>query len=378
VSRREGRLERCDYWRVAGWARDAEAPGERLRLILSFRGEKVAELTANVPRPSLKPLFGEIDYGFEYDWAVPVKPEDYDKISLRFADSGEPLSNSPADSKNEAPDWSRLQFADLCETPEDSLLPPLDRAACPLEDLNAVQRQWREEGVAVLPGFFEEARIDAYAEARWRLKPELGGWRCPVPYRHVPEIRALCLDPRLAEVLESLFGEPMGLHLNLTGWVSTERNWHQDDYLNPPFVSSWYAAVWIALEDIDPASGPFEYVPGSHRWPLLRREKVQALLPPHQSFRDDWPGLTQDLVARLCEEEIRRRGAKTRQFLARKGDLLIWHGRLLHRGSPPGDRNLTRKALIAHYSAIEHRPDFPKAERQADGGWLFPFDMPLD
>ena len=47
----------------------------------------------------------------------------------------------------------------------------------------------------------------------------------------------------------------MLLHLALTGWISTQRDWHQDDYLNPPFVANWYAAVWMALDDISAESG---------------------------------------------------------------------------------------------------------------------------
>src|SRR5438552_11002670 len=84
---------------------------------------------------------------------------------------------------------------------------------------------------------------------------------------------------RLCATMESLIGEPMMLHLALTGWVSTERTWHQDDYLNPAHVAGWYAAVWMALDDnIHSDSGPFEYLPGSHRWPTLRRDKVISFL----------------------------------------------------------------------------------------------------
>ena len=74
--------------------------------------------------------------------------------------------------------------------------------------------------------------------------------------------------------IEMLIGTPMGLNLALTGWRSTTRTWHQDDYLNPPYINCHYAAVWIALEDIDPDCGMFEFVPGSHKWPLTRGAKI--------------------------------------------------------------------------------------------------------
>ena len=36
----------------------------------------------------------------------------------------------------------------------------------------------------------------------------------------------LALHPPLLRMMESLVGEPMLLHLALTGWVSTQRDWH--------------------------------------------------------------------------------------------------------------------------------------------------------
>ena len=84
----------------------------------------------------------------------------------------------------------------------------------------------------------------------------------------------------------------MCLSLALTGWVSTERNWHQDDYLNPPDVDAWYVAAWLALDDIPSGSGPFQYVPGSHRWPAIRGDKVRLGIEaqsPVDQARDHLP-----------------------------------------------------------------------------------------
>jgi len=38
-------------------------------------------------------------------------------------------------------------------------------------------------------------------------------------------------------------------------------------------------------------------------------------------------------------------------FLAKKGDILIWHANLLHGGSPITNVALTRKSMVAHYYA---------------------------
>jgi ectoine hydroxylase-related dioxygenase (phytanoyl-CoA dioxygenase family) len=159
----------------------------------------------------------------------------------------------------------------------------------------------------------------------------------------------------------------MFLHLCLTGWVSTERGWHQDDYLNPPHVNSWYAAVWMALDDIHPDSGPFEYVPGSHRWPLMRGSKVRAHMPWRQAMLPNWPALSEEFVVPAIDAEITRRGAEIRQFIAKRGDVLIWHGRLLHRGSKPNRPGMPRKSLICHYSGVTHRGDIPVRAKDENG-----------
>ncbi|MBL9007487.1 MAG: phytanoyl-CoA dioxygenase family protein [Myxococcales bacterium] len=41
-----------------------------------------------------------------------------------------------------------------------------------------------------------------------------------------------------------------------------------------PLVAASGIALWFAFDTIHPDSGPFEYVPGSHRWPIMRRPKV--------------------------------------------------------------------------------------------------------
>jgi len=185
-----------------------------------------------------------------------------------------------------------------------------------------------------------------------------GGWSDPCPYLYVPELRELSMYPPLLNVLDALIGYEMGLHLNLTGWVTTGRAWHQDDYLNPDFVNSHYAAVWIALRDISADCGPFEFVPGSHKWPLTRRDKVLAHCPAKVTVEDPaWPSKTQDWVSEIIGREIENQGAKVERFLAKEGDVLIWHGRLAHRGSLPAIPGTPRHSMIAHYSAIEKRSD---------------------
>lgn len=275
------------------------------------------------------------------------------------------------------------RFSDLAEFPDPKLLPPLDRAEVDANKLTPEQVSWRRDGVVILRKFLPDSIIDPYI-ARRAQYANPAGWLSPCPYLQVEELRRAALWPPLMRMLRELVGEPMMLHLALTAWVSTEREWHQDDYLNPDFVNSWYAAVWIALDTIDPDSGPFEYVPGSHHWPVLRGERVRQHLTKDETNRREastgqfaWEKYAERFVTPAIEREITETGSKVERFLGEKGDVLIWHGRLIHRGSKPRTPLKERRSLITHYSGVYHRPDFPERQTDENGEFFAVFDHPL-
>jgi hypothetical protein len=279
-------------------------------------------------------------------------------------------------------------FADLSEMPDPSKIPPIDRPGVDESLLTKDQLSWRRDGVVIKRGFIENAVLRPYIERRLQLEhvsltKHMYGWETPTPYEHVPELRDLCLYPPMMRLMRALVGEEMLLHLNLTGWLSTERNWHQDDYLNPPHVNSWYAAAWIALATIRDDAGPFEYIPGSHRWPLLRQARVKRFMSPQELAKrtvvgtETWPRDSESFVVPAIEAEIAARAPEIRRFTADAGDVLIWHGRLMHRGTKATGANAWRPALIAHYSGINHRRDMARRATDANGHAYALFDYPL-
>jgi SAM-dependent methyltransferase len=266
---------------------------------------------------------------------------------------------------------TEISWSDLSEDVPDNALPPLDRQTPPAQQqLTPAQSFWRENGYLVVPGLVPDTLIDRYCTVRQQVS-HAEGWHSPTPYMDVPEIRDLCLYQPLCDQLEQLLGEPVGLHLNLTGWVSTERDWHQDDYLNPPAVNGHYIAVWMALDTITSDCGPFEFVPGSHRWPIIRQSKVLNLLGHPDASDRHWPAESERVLTPFFEDQIKRRGAHVERFLGKRGDVLIWHARLLHRGSLPLRPSAERRTIISHYSALTRRPDMPIKRRHPGGGWYF-------
>jgi len=294
-----------------------------------------------------------------------------------------------------------ITFESLCEEIPDGQRAWLDRLDFKSIASAATRKEWNDweqHGYLILKNFIPHELIDAYV-ARYERdngKDAPIGYKTGTPYMQVDEIKDLSLYAPLMEILESLIGEPMGMSLNLCNWISTERNWHQDDYLNPPEVNGHYLACWFALDDIHPDSGVFEFVPGSHKWPVMRGEKVRALLEPHEAANPDWPRIAERFLDEVFEREIRGSSSRvveawskvvsknpdiklemTKEWTdAKKGDVLIWHSWLAHRGSKPKNPNLLRKSLITHYSGINHRPDMQKPllwENGVSKGYFFPF-----
>lgn len=262
-----------------------------------------------------------------------------------------------------------IKYADLCQDDwTDEEKPLIDRSKKP--KLEGHAKDFEKNGVLHLKKFIPEELIAHYCLLRDSVA-EKGGWNMPTPYTHYRPIRDICLYTPLMNTMENLIGEPMMLHLNLTGYVSTERNWHSDSYLNPRHVSSYYLAVWIALDDISEHSGPFQYVAGSHKWPCISQEKVFEIMKKDgiEPSNPAWPRLTQGWLANACEQEIKSKKAEVTSYLPKKGDVLIWHSRLLHRGSEPTIKGTERKALIAHYSGIFHRDDMVLRSKHENPMW---------
>jgi hypothetical protein len=265
-----------------------------------------------------------------------------------------------------------ITYEQLCgPEPKDEDKPWLDRSNVSgiLSWLTTDQFNWVMNGVVIKKGFVPDEIISKYREVRDALP--LRAWDHPTPYMECPELLDISTFPELVELQRSLLGVDVGLHLNLTDYLSTERKFHADTYLNPKEVGGHYLAVWIALDDISEDCGPFEYVPGSHKWPAMSRDALFKLAPKELLHPDRWPTLTQDIVGQACEDEITRRNAQVVKYLPKKGDLLVWHANLIHRGSTPTDPNAVRRAVIGHYSSIHHRSDMP-APVQHGSGWYFP------
>jgi len=217
---------------------------------------------------------------------------------------------------------------------------------------NVFRKQFLDNGYIILKDFIPKDLCDDYWDKRIKEYNEGVGCHKEMAYLEKDYIRNIGLYEPLLNVLDQALQGEVGLHLNLTNVRSTERMWHQDDYLNPDYIHGRYVAVWVAVDKIDPDSGPFEYVPKSNTWGRLTRSQIQKEYPLEYS-QYDWTITTESRVAEFYENEIEKRNEKIIPFLGEKGDVLIWHSWLVHRGSKPKNPNIFRPSLILHYTEKE-------------------------
>lgn len=257
-----------------------------------------------------------------------------------------------------------VSFSSLSEDFPDDKVPFLDRFDVEEGRLTPLQKHWRDHGFVVFKKLIRDNEIDEYDELRKKLKLGKGHFANFTPYLDHEVLRRISLSKQLHATLYELLGQDMGCHFMLTAHHSTERGWHQDDYLNPDYVYSNYAALWIATGDIDPDAGPFEFVPGSHKWPCIRGRLVKQHLSDEfaratnvEEGKGHWAAFAEAFTNDVYAAEIEQRNVSFAQFLASKGDVMIWHGRLVHRGSAPNNETLERPSIISHFSGINVRSD---------------------
>jgi ectoine hydroxylase-related dioxygenase (phytanoyl-CoA dioxygenase family) len=226
------------------------------------------------------------------------------------------------------------------------------------------RQRFQSEGCAVLEGFFSPQQIDSAVAATRSLlwerpnevvvdslhtgqrtfwaqaaNPQTRYFSFNDLYLMSPEVRSLALDPELSTLLADLLGEPPVLSSSLNVERGGAQPLHIDSLHMTPRTPHSLIAAWIALEDVHPQAGPLTFFPGSHRIPLYTFNDGT-----HHASREecaDWFD--------YIDVQIRLRGLKERAFVAKRGDVLIWHADLVHGGRPVADHRRTRGSLACHY-----------------------------
>jgi hypothetical protein len=216
-------------------------------------------------------------------------------------------------------------------------------------------RHMQQQGFAVIE--FPEPELDAMCEA---IKANLashydaqawqafrdgaeGGLRVQDAWQFDENVKRIACNATLLDCLSRLYGKRAWPFQTLNFPVGTEQHFHSDAVHFSSVPERFMCGVWLALEDITPDNGPLLYYPGSHRWPLYTNEHIglcvaeQAEAPNQSIYQPMWQAL------------VDAHGVPQRQFLAKKGQALIWAANLLHGGCAHLNRQATRWSQVTHY-----------------------------
>jgi phytanoyl-CoA hydroxylase len=147
------------------------------------------------------------------------------------------------------------------------------------------------------------------------------------------------LDKRIAGRLTTLLGgEPFAVQTMLYFKPPGSRGQalHQDNFYLRVQPGTCVAA-WMALDRADEANGCLAVCPGSHRWPILCTRKADTRV----SFTD--------VTVPVPEEH------QAVPVVMDPGDVLFFHGSLVHGSAPNTTTDRFRRALIGHYIQADAR-----------------------
>lgn len=215
-----------------------------------------------------------------------------------------------------------------------------------------------------VPEIFGSIEIDGprkYYEARYLRNLAIKDFRQEPPglklvdlQRFFTSAKQLAFAEPLTSFMEELFGSPAALIQSLTFWKSSEQSLHQDfSYVHHHRRLGELAAAWIPLEDIQADAGPLVYYKGSHHPDRLGFYDWgdESILASRDADSAVFDGYTKHL-----ESLIQAHDLQPSIFLPKRGDLLIWHGALIHGGTPMRHQHLTRRSFVCHYTSMaSHR-----------------------
>jgi len=251
----------------------------------------------------------------------------------------------------------------------------------PLETLDQLDRDLEMlTNLSTAPEIYGSIGIDGprkYYEAKHLRNLSIDDFRNEPPglklldlQRYFESAKQLAFTSAITSFMEELFGSPSALIQSLTFWKSSEQTIHQDfSYVHHHRKLGELAAAWIPLEDIQAEAGPLIYYKGSHHPDQLGFYDWGngSILASRDAEPTVHAGYTKHL-----ENIVRDQQLEPSIFLPKRGDLLIWHGALIHGGTPMKNPNLTRRSFVCHYTSMASHS---KAQnfRIADG---YSFDEP--
>lgn len=184
-----------------------------------------------------------------------------------------------------------------------------------------------DQAVAETEPYFADAKVSRVQDAWYRS----------------PAVRRLASLPLIRQRLKAAFGRDPFPFQTINFRRGSEQPFHSDVMHFSSLPERFMCGVWIALEDVQPDSGPVVYRPGSHRLPIfsMRDAGVNSDLPSDEDYERHY-------VPRFAER-LDAAGLPTQTVAIAKGQAFVWAANLAHGGSAIANPASTRRSLVVHF-----------------------------
>ncbi len=176
-------------------------------------------------------------------------------------------------------------------------------------------------------------------QANARLTP----WRIHELWAQCDAAKRIYRNQELTDLCSLIFDRPAYPRSTINFYLGSQQELHQDMTVFHVFPGNYLIGAWVALEDISIDSGPLRFAPKTHAAPAYEGFPNHPQTTLRTCPLSEYAGYYA-YTNRLADEQG---GAKP--FLAKKGDVFLWHGMLVHGGSPVNNPALTRKSMVIHY-----------------------------
>lgn len=194
-------------------------------------------------------------------------------------------------------------------------------------------------------------------------------------HKQIFEVQKLANEKKILDCLRILYGREPFPFQTLNFPYGSQQHVHSDAVHFNSIPFGFMCGVWVALEDVTKESGPLIYYPFSHKNSYISSKHlgitnklIAESLYPQIHFEEYWRKLIKD-----CNYT-------KKEFLAKKGQVFIWHANLLHGGEKVTSLGTTRWSQVTHYyfrNCCYYTP-FYEFEKENDGDiskWREPCDL---
>jgi len=227
-------------------------------------------------------------------------------------------------------------------------------------DITAAAADYREKGYLVRDFGFSESDLSEAA----RYTKAITKGRVQDAWLINPSIRNLATHPRVIEFLSELYQAEAFPFQTLNFPRGSQQETHSDTFHFNSLPVGFMCGVWIALEDIQPGSGPLKYFPGSQKLPVFSTADLKG-------------ANVEDGYTRFVADTLANSGHTGETALIKRGQAFIWAANLFHGGSPVTDPDKTRLSQVTHYY-FRGCSYFTPLASEADGSktfWREPYDF---